>query len=61
MEIAAQCAQAIKTFELDRIMAVGGGSIENSARAAWSTSESPALKPTGYFSGASINRKMAAG
>jgi len=41
VEIVTECAQAIKGFEPDLIMAVGGGSVIDSAKAAWILYERP--------------------
>jgi len=41
LEVVTECAQAIKGFEPDLIMAVGGGSVMDSAKAAWILYERP--------------------
>ena len=50
MEVVAECAQAIKTFEPDLIMAVGGGSVMDSAKAAWILYERPDITNLGMIS-----------
>ena len=41
IEVVMECAQAIKAFEPDLIMSVGGGSVMDSAKAAWIIYERP--------------------
>jgi alcohol dehydrogenase class IV len=41
IEVVTECAHAIKNFEPDLIMAVGGGSVIDSAKAAWLLYERP--------------------
>ena len=41
VEVVTECAQAIKGFEPDLIMAVGGGSVMDSAKGAWILYERP--------------------
>jgi len=41
LEVVTECAQAMKGFEPDLIMAVGGGSVMDSAKAAWILYERP--------------------
>ncbi len=41
MEVVVECAKAVKDFEPDLIMAVGGGSVIDSAKAAWILYERP--------------------
>jgi alcohol dehydrogenase class IV len=41
IEVVAECAQVIRAFEPDLIMAVGGGSVMDSAKAAWILYERP--------------------
>jgi hypothetical protein len=41
IEVVMECAQAIKAFEPDLIMSVGGGSVMDSAKAAWILYERP--------------------
>jgi alcohol dehydrogenase class IV len=50
MGIVTECAQAIKEFEPDLIMAVGGGSIMDSAKAAWILYERPDITDLGMIS-----------
>jgi alcohol dehydrogenase class IV len=44
IEVVTECAQAIKGFEPDLIMAVGGGSVMDSAKAAWILYERPDIQ-----------------
>jgi alcohol dehydrogenase class IV len=41
IEVVAECAQAVRAFEPDLIMSVGGGSVMDSAKAAWILYERP--------------------
>jgi alcohol dehydrogenase class IV len=41
LEVVTECAQSIKSFEPDLIMAVGGGSVMDSAKGAWILYERP--------------------
>jgi len=50
MPVVAECAQAIKAFEPDLIMAVGGGSVMDSAKGAWILYERPDLTDLGLIS-----------
>ncbi len=50
MEVVAECGKAIKTFEPDLIMAVGGGSVMDSAKAAWILYERPDITDLGLIS-----------
>ena len=50
MEIVAECGKAIKVFEPDLIMAVGGGSVMDSAKAAWILYERPDITDLGMIS-----------
>jgi alcohol dehydrogenase class IV len=43
IEVVTECARAIKGFEPDLIMAVGGGSVMDSAKAAWILYERPEI------------------
>jgi alcohol dehydrogenase class IV len=50
MPVVAECAQAIKAYEPDLIMAVGGGSVMDSAKGAWILYERPDLTDLGLIS-----------
>jgi alcohol dehydrogenase class IV len=50
MEIVMECAQAMKAFEPDLIMAVGGGSVIDSAKGAWIIYERPDITDLGMIS-----------
>jgi len=50
MEVVAECGKAIKAFEPDLIMAVGGGSVMDSAKAAWILYERPDITDLGMIS-----------
>lgn len=50
MEVVVECAQAIKDFGPDLIMAVGGGSVMDSAKAAWILYERPDITDLGMIS-----------
>jgi alcohol dehydrogenase class IV len=50
MEVVTECARAMKTFEPDLIMAVGGGSVMDSAKGAWILYERPDLTDLGMIS-----------
>jgi len=50
MEVVAECARAMKTYEPDLIMAVGGGSVMDSAKAAWVLYERPDITDLGLIS-----------
>ncbi len=50
MEVVAQGANAVKAFEPDLIVAVGGGSVMDSAKAAWILYERPDINDLGMIS-----------
>ena len=50
MENVHACAEAMKTFEPDMIMAVGGGSVMDLAKGAWILYEKPSLSDLGMIS-----------
>ena len=50
MEVVVECAKAVKDFEPDLIMAVGGGSVIDSAKAAWILYERPDITDLGMIS-----------
>jgi alcohol dehydrogenase class IV len=50
MEVVAECAKAMKVYEPDLIMAVGGGSVMDSAKAAWVLYERPDITELGMIS-----------
>src|SRR5512143_3019249 len=50
MEVVAECARAMKAYEPDLIMAVGGGSVMDSAKAAWVLYERPDITELGMIS-----------
>jgi hypothetical protein len=50
MEVVAECGKAIRAFEPDLIMAVGGGSVMDSAKAAWILYERPDITDLGMIS-----------
>jgi len=50
MEVVAECAKAMKAYEPDLIMAVGGGSVMDSAKAAWVLYERPEITELGMIS-----------
>jgi hypothetical protein len=50
MEVVAECGKAIKAFEPDLIVAVGGGSVMDSAKAAWILYERPDITDLGMIS-----------
>jgi alcohol dehydrogenase class IV len=50
MEVVAECAKAMKAYEPDLIMAVGGGSVMDSAKAAWVLYERPDITELGMIS-----------
>ena len=50
MEVVAECAKAMKAYEPDLIMAVGGGSVMDSAKAAWILYERPDITELGMIS-----------
>jgi alcohol dehydrogenase class IV len=50
MEVVAECGKAIRAFEPDLIMAVGGGSVIDSAKAAWILYERPDITDLGMIS-----------
>jgi alcohol dehydrogenase class IV len=50
MEVVVECAKAVKDFEPDLIMAVGGGSVMDSAKAAWILYERPDITDLGMIS-----------
>jgi hypothetical protein len=50
MENVIECAEAIKTFEPDMIMAVGGGSVMDLSKGAWILYERPDLTDLGMIS-----------
>jgi alcohol dehydrogenase class IV len=50
MEVVAECGKAIKAFEPDLIMAVGGGSVMDSAKGAWILYERPDITDLGMIS-----------
>jgi alcohol dehydrogenase class IV len=50
MEVVAECAQAMKAYEPDLIMAVGGGSVMDTAKAAWVLYERPDITELGMIS-----------
>lgn len=50
MEVVAECGKAIGAFEPDLIMAVGGGSVMDSAKAAWILYERPDITDLGMIS-----------
>ncbi len=50
MEVVVECAKAVKDFKPDLIMAVGGGSVIDSAKAAWILYERPDITDLGMIS-----------
>jgi alcohol dehydrogenase class IV len=50
MEVVAECAKAMKAYEPDLIMAVGGGSVMDTAKAAWLLYERPDITELGMIS-----------
>jgi alcohol dehydrogenase class IV len=50
MEVVAECAKAMKAYEPDLIMAVGGGSVMDTAKAAWVLYERPDITELGMIS-----------